>query len=66
MAWVVVRYRGHKLPRCLRDDATFGSAGIDDCLEAEGFGYAVRLSANAAPPVRRRFRHPDASLVPSQ
>lgn len=42
---VVARYRDRKLRRYFRADATF--AEIYQFLEAEGYGYAIRLPANA-------------------
>jgi hypothetical protein len=47
LAPVVARYRGRKLRRCFRGDAAFASPGIYEYLEAEGFGYAIRLPANS-------------------
>ncbi len=44
---VVARYRDRKLPRYFRGDAAFASPDIYEYLEAEGFGYAIRLPANS-------------------
>ena len=44
---VVARYRHRTLRRYFRGDATFASPEICDYLEAEGFGYAIRLLANS-------------------
>jgi len=43
---VVARYRGKRLRRCFRGNAAFALPGVYDFLEAEGFGYAIRLPAN--------------------
>ncbi len=44
---VVARYRDRKLRRYFRGDAGFASPEIYEYLEAEGFGYAIRLPANS-------------------
>ncbi len=44
---VVARYRDRKLRRYFRGDAAFASPDIYEYLEAEGFGYAIRLPANS-------------------
>jgi hypothetical protein len=44
---VVARYRNRKLRRLFRGDAAFAAPDIYEFLEAEGFGYAIRLKANA-------------------
>jgi len=44
---VVARYRGRKLRRYFRGDAAFASPDIYEYLEAEGFGYAIRLPGNS-------------------
>ncbi len=44
---VVARYRERKLRRYFRGDAAFASPDIYEYLEAEGFGYAIRLPANS-------------------
>ncbi|MEO1192921.1 MAG: IS1380 family transposase [Pseudomonadota bacterium] len=44
---VVARYRDRKLRRYFRGDAAFASPEIYEYLEAEGFGYAIRLPANS-------------------
>jgi hypothetical protein len=43
---VVARYRDRELRRYFRGDAAFALPGIYEFLEAEGFGYAIRLPAN--------------------
>jgi hypothetical protein len=43
---VVARYRGERLRRLFRGDAAFALPDIYEFLEAEGFGYAIRLPAN--------------------
>jgi hypothetical protein len=44
---VVARYRNRKLRRFFRGDAAFASPDIYAFLEAEGFGYAIRIKRNA-------------------
>ncbi len=43
---VIARYRGKVRRRFFRGDAAFAIPGLYDCLEAEGFKYAIRLKAN--------------------
>jgi hypothetical protein len=43
---VITRYRGKQLRRFFRGDAAFALPDIYEFLEAEGFGYAIRLPAN--------------------
>jgi DDE family transposase len=43
---VVARYRGKVKRRLLRGDAAFALPDVYEFLEAEGFGYAIRLPAN--------------------
>ena len=43
---VVARYRGRRLPHYLRADAAFANPELYEFLEAEGYGYAIRLPAN--------------------
>ena len=43
---VVARYRKKKLRRYFRADAAFAKPEIYEFLEAEGYGYAIRLPAN--------------------
>jgi hypothetical protein len=43
---VVARYRGEGLRRLFRGDAAFALPDIYEFLEADGFGYAIRLPAN--------------------
>ena len=42
---VVARYRDRK-SRYFRGDAAFANPELYEYLEAEGFGYAIRLPAN--------------------
>jgi hypothetical protein len=44
---VVARYRRRKLRRLFRGDAAFANPEVYEFLEAEGFGYAIRLPANS-------------------
>jgi hypothetical protein len=44
---VVARYRGKFKRRYFRADAAFATPEVYEFLEAEGFGYAIRLPANA-------------------
>ena len=44
---VVARYRGKRLRRFFRGDAAFALPSVYEFLEAEDFGYAIRLPANA-------------------
>src|ERR1035437_9920273 len=43
---VVARYRGRSLPHYFRADAAFANPALYEFLEAEGYGYAIRLPAN--------------------
>jgi hypothetical protein len=43
---VVARYRGKFKRRYFRADAAFANPEVYEFLEAEGFGYAIRLPAN--------------------
>jgi len=43
---VVARYRGKVRRRLFRGDAAFALPDVYEFLEAEGFGYAIRLPAN--------------------
>jgi len=43
---VVAQYRDRQLRRYFRGDAAFALPGLYEFLEAEGFGYAIRLPAN--------------------
>src|SRR5476649_1199074 len=43
---VVARHRGQKLPCHFRADAAFANPEVYEFLEAEGYGYAMRLPAN--------------------
>src|SRR6266571_3561552 len=44
---VVVRYRGTVKRRYFRGDAAFANPEIYEFLEAEGYGYAIRLPTNS-------------------
>ncbi len=52
---VVARYRSTMKRRYLRADAAFASPEVYEFLEAEGYGYAIRLPANAV--LQRRIAH---------
>ena len=52
---VVARYRDTVKRRYLRADAAFASLEVYSFLEAEGYGRAVRLPANAV--LQRRIAH---------
>lgn len=43
---VVARYRGLKIQKFFRGDAAFANPELYPYLEAEGYGYAIRLPAN--------------------
>src|SRR5271170_6575673 len=43
---VVARYRGLEIPFYFRADAAFANPEIYEFMEAEGYGYAIRLPAN--------------------
>src|ERR1035437_5643211 len=43
---VVARYRERSLPHYFRADAAFANPELYEFLEAEGYGYAIRLPAN--------------------
>jgi hypothetical protein len=43
---VVARYQGRNLRRYFRADAAFANPEVYEFLEAEGYGYAIRLPAN--------------------
>ena len=44
---VVVRYRDKAIRKFFRGDAAFARPGVYEFLEAERYGYAIRLPANA-------------------
>jgi hypothetical protein len=46
LAPVVARYRGLEVPFYFRADAGFANPEVYEFLEAEGYGYAIRLPAN--------------------
>jgi hypothetical protein len=52
---VVARYRTTMKRRYFRADAAFASPEVYAFLEAEGYGYAIRLPANAV--LQRRIAH---------
>jgi hypothetical protein len=52
---VVARYRATMRRRYFRADAAFASPEVYAFLEAEGYGYAIRLPANAV--LQRRIAH---------
>src|SRR3954447_5344015 len=52
---VVARYRTTMKRRYFRADAAFASPEVSEFLEAEGYGYVVRLPANAV--LQRRIAH---------
>jgi Transposase DDE domain group 1 len=52
---VIARYRTTMRRRYFRADAAFASPEVYECLEAEGYGYAIRLPANAV--LQRRIAH---------
>ena len=52
---VVARYRTTLKRRYFRADAAFASPEVYEFLEAEGYGYAIRLPANAV--LQRRIAH---------
>jgi Transposase DDE domain group 1 len=52
---VIARYRIRVTRRYFRADAAFASPEVYECLEAEGYGYAIRLPANAV--LQRRIAH---------
>ncbi len=51
---VIARYRALRR-RYFRADAAFASPEVYECLEAEGYGYAIRLPANAV--LQKRIAH---------
>jgi hypothetical protein len=44
---VIARYRGRGLALYFRGDAAFAKPELYELLEAEGYGYAIHLPANA-------------------
>src|SRR5215204_3504338 len=52
---VVARYRTTLKQRYFRADAAFASPEVYEFLEAEGYGYVIRLPANAV--LQRRIAH---------
>ena len=66
---VVARYRRQKLPRYFRADAAFANPEVYEFLEAEGYGYAIRLPCRSqggvaqgrtVPPCRVHRDQPDS------
>jgi hypothetical protein len=43
---IIARYRPVKVKKFFRGDAAFANPELYQCLEAEGYGYAIRLPAN--------------------
>jgi hypothetical protein len=52
---VIDRYRGRGLTLYFRGDAAFAKPEVYELLEAEGYGYAIRLPANAV--LQERIGH---------
>jgi hypothetical protein len=52
---VIARYRSMMKRRYFRADAAFASPEVYESLEAEGYGYAIRLPANAV--LQHRIAH---------
>ena len=52
---MVARYRSTMKRRYFRADAAFASPEVYEFLEAKGYGYAIRLPANAV--LQRRIAH---------
>src|ERR671938_1304181 len=52
---VVARYRTAVKRRYFRADAAFASPEVYECLEAEDYGYVIRLPANAV--LQKRIAH---------
>src|SRR5687768_16765425 len=52
---VIARYRGRGLALYFRGDAAFAKPELSELLEAEGYGYAIRLPANAV--LQERIGH---------
>src|SRR5918912_1165280 len=52
---VIARYRDGVKRRYFRADAAFASPELYECLEAEGYGYVIRLPANAV--LQKRIAH---------
>src|ERR687885_410459 len=52
---VIARYRDTVKRRYFRADAAFAAPEVYECLEAEGYGYAIRLPANAV--LQKRIAH---------
>jgi hypothetical protein len=52
---VIARYRTRVKRRYFRADAAFASPEVYECLEAEDYGYVIRLPANAV--LQKRIAH---------
>src|SRR5919199_1609202 len=52
---VIARYRTTVKRRYFRADAAFASPEVYECLEAENYGYVIRLPANAV--LQKRIAH---------
>ncbi len=52
---VIARYRGRGFALYFRGDAAFAKPELYELLEAEGYGYAIRLPANAV--LQERIAH---------
>src|ERR671938_343321 len=52
---VIARYRSRVTRRYFRADAAFAAPEVYECLEAEGYGYVIRLPANAV--LQKRIAH---------
>lgn len=52
---VIDRYRDQPVKKYFRGDAAFALPELYDFLETEGYGYAIRLKANAV--LRQRIEH---------
>src|ERR687884_2228708 len=52
---VIARYRTRVMRHYFRADAAFASPEVYECLEAEGYGYVIRLPANAV--LQKRIAH---------
>jgi len=52
---VIARYREVQVPKYFRGDAAFATPELYDLLEAEGYGYTIRLKGNAV--LMKRVQH---------
>src|SRR5262245_54431905 len=53
---VIARYRGLDIPKFFRGDVAFAGPKLLRLFKQEGFGYALRIKANAA--LERKIAHP--------